>query len=205
MYLHLPKLPRFLTAAAGSAFVTTGLVFLMVQLITIDDDGFVEAPPPVSIDYYEVREDLPIDPTPHKVEPPPVVEVEPTPPPLIDAIENTAGVEFAFVAPKATKAIQLNHTALTDGEHIPIVKVQPVYPNQAARRGIEGYVILSFTILPSGATANAEVIESHPSGVFNNSALKAVQRFKYKPKVVDGEARAVHNVHHRLSYELASG
>ena len=75
MYLHLPKLPKFLTAAAGSAFVTTGLVFLMVQLITIDDDGFVEAPPPVSIDYYEVREDLPVDPTPPKVEPPPVVEV----------------------------------------------------------------------------------------------------------------------------------
>ena len=204
MYL-LPKFPRFLTAAAGSALTTTGLVLLMVQLVSVDDSGFVETPPPISIDYYEVRDDRPVDPKPPKVEPPPVVEVEPTPPPLIDAIENTAGVEFAFVAPKASKSIQLNYTALTDGEHIPIVKVQPVYPNQAAKRGIEGYVILSFTILPSGATANAEVIESHPSGVFNSSALKAVQRFKYKPKVVDGKARAVHNVHHRLSYELASG
>ena len=119
MYL-LPKFPRFLTAAAGSALTTTGLVFLMVQLVSVDDSGFVEAPPSIPIDYYEVREDRPVDPTPPKVEPPPVVEVEPTPPPLIDAIENATGVEFAFVAPKATKAIQLNHTALTEVNTFPL-------------------------------------------------------------------------------------
>ena len=64
---------------------------------------------------------------------------------------------------------------------------------------------MSFTILPTGATAHAEVIEAQPANVFNNSALKAVERFKYKPKVINGEAQPVHNVHHRLTYELANG
>ena len=64
---------------------------------------------------------------------------------------------------------------------------------------------MSFTILPSGATAHAEVIEAVPSSVFNRSALKAVERFKYTPKVVDGKAEPVHNVHHRLVSELTNG
>jgi len=205
MYLNLPKYPRFLTAAAGSAFVTTGLVLLMVQLIAVDDSGYVEADPPLTIDFLEVRDEPEVATRDDQIEKPPQVEPEPTPPPVMSVTAETGAVDIAFVAPKASKSISIGRTALTDGEHIPIVKVQPNYPSSAASRGIEGYVIVSFTILPSGATAHAEVIEAQPKSVFNRSALKAVERFKYKPKVVNGEAQPVHNVHHRLTYELANG
>ena len=36
--------------------------------------------------------------------------------------------------------------APSDGEYLPIVKVQPVYPRRALSRGIEGYVIVEFTV-----------------------------------------------------------
>jgi len=205
MYLNLPNFPRFLTAAAGSAFVTTGLVLLMVQLIAVDDSGYAEADPPVIVDIWKVRDEPEPEISKPQVKKPPQVEPEPTPPPVMSITSETGAMDIAFVPPKASKSIDIGRTALTDGEHIPIVKVQPNYPSNASRRGIEGYVIVSFTILPSGATAHAEVIEAQPASVFNASALKAVERFKYKPKVVNGEAQPVHNVHHRLTYELANG
>jgi protein TonB len=209
MYLNLPhylfRKGRFFSAAAGSVVMTTGLVLLMAQLIAVDDSDFVEGFPPIAIDYYEVRPELEPIVKPPKVEKPPEVEKEPTPPPALTIEAGNGGMEFVIAPPVPTDSINISRTALTDGEHIPIVKVQPNYPNTAAKRGIEGYVILSFTILPSGATANAEVIESQPNSVFDKSALKAVERFKYKPKVVDGVAQPVHNVHHRLTYELANG
>jgi len=205
MYLHLPKYPRFFTAALGSAFVTTGIVLLMVQLIAVDDSGYVEGSPPIKIDTWKVRDEPDVAVKDNEIEKPPEVDPEPTPPPVMSVTSESGPIDVAFVAPNPTKSISIGRTALTDGEHIPIVKVQPNYPRNAASRGIEGYVIVSFTILPTGATAHAEVIEAQPANVFNNSALKAVERFKYKPKVINGEAQPVHNVHHRLTYELANG
>jgi len=205
MYLHLPKYPRFFTAAAGSAFVTTGLVLLMVQLVSVDDSGYIEGPPPIKIETWKVREEPPVVINEPEIQKPPEVEEEPTPPPVMSITGETGAVDLTFVAPETTKSLDIGPTALTDGEHIPLVKVEPHYPSSASRRGIEGYVIVSFTILPSGATAYAEVIEAQPANVFNSSALKAVERFKYKPKVVNGEAQPVHNVHHRLTYEIANG
>lgn len=205
MYLQLPKYPRFLTAAAGSAFVTTGLVLLMVQLIAVDDGDFVEAPEPIPIDWLVVRDEPDLVIKKPKIEKPPEVDPEPTPPPVMSVTSEAGAVDFAIAPPTADGPITIGPTALIDGEQIPIVKVQPHYPSSASRNGIEGYVVVSFTILPSGATAHAEVIEAVPSSVFNRSALKAVERFKYKPKVVDGKAEPVHNVHHRLVYELTNG
>lgn len=205
MYLNLPKYPRFLAAATGSAFMTTGIVFVMVQLVANDDSEFVEAPPYVKLETFKVREDIEPEIKIKKVEPPPEVEVEPTPPPKHNLTQETGPVEFAFNVPQKQTGLNIQRTALVDGEQIPIVKVAPVYPSRAAKNGIEGYVVLSFTITDTGATADATVLEAYPSGVFNRSALKAVSKFKYKPKVVDGQAQPVYDVQHRLTYELTNG
>ena len=205
MYLEVPKYPRFLTAALGSAFMTTAIVYLMVQLVAIDDLGLTEAPPSIPIVLYKVRDEQEVIKKTPKVKPPPEVDIEPTPPPLVAVGNADAPVELTFLAPTTKKSLDISRTALTEGDPIPIIKVAPSYPNRAARQGIEGYVILSFTITETGATADASIIEAHPSGIFNSSALKAVKKFKYKPKVVDGRAQSVHNVQHRLTFELTNG
>ena len=43
---------------------------------------------------------------------------------------------------------------------------------------------------------------SHPSSIFNRSALKAVRKFKYKPKVVDGQPVEQQMQNIRLSFEM---
>ena len=77
-----------------------------------------------------------------------------------------------------------------------------MYPHDAKTQGIEGYVVLEFVVTRTGSTADAVVVESSPPDVFDNAALNAVQRFKYKPRVVDGKPVEVAGVRNRVSFEL---
>lgn len=76
-----------------------------------------------------------------------------------------------------------------DGDATPIVRIEPKYPIQAARDGKEGYVILSFTINEVGGVEDVKVIEAQPKRIFNKEAKRALRKWKYKPKVVDGKAQ----------------
>jgi len=90
----------------------------------------------------------------------------------------------------------------TDGEYLPIVKVAPMYPARAQSQGIEGWVLLSFTVTEAGGVTDPKVLESQPSGVFDEAAKKAVMKFKYKPRVENGKPIAVPNVQHLIRFEL---
>jgi protein TonB len=91
----------------------------------------------------------------------------------------------------------------SDGEYLPIVKVAPVYPRRAQTRGIEGYVLLEFFVTTTGAVRDPRVVESKPPGIFDNAAMQAALKFKYKPKVVNGEPVEVAGVRNLITFELA--
>lgn len=90
---------------------------------------------------------------------------------------------------------------IADGEYLPIVRVMPQYPARAAEKGLEGYVIVEFSVTPVGSTVNVIVIESS-NRLFERNAVRAAERFKYKPRVVDGEAVYVEGVRNRIEFEL---
>jgi protein TonB len=73
-----------------------------------------------------------------------------------------------------------------DGDVIPIVRIAPQYPRQALLQGIEGWVRLEFMINPDGTVADPAVVEAEPPRIFNTSALRAILRWKFKPRIVDG-------------------
>ena len=75
-----------------------------------------------------------------------------------------------------------------DADVLPLVRIEPQYPSRALSRGIEGWVLVQFGISETGTVMNPEVIDSEPSSIFNSAAVRAVERWKYKPKVVDGKA-----------------
>ena len=78
--------------------------------------------------------------------------------------------------------------ASADGDAVPMVRVPPQYPERALQLGIEGRVLIEFTISRSGAVKNAKVIAAEPSSIFNKAAIKAVEQWKYNPKIVNGQA-----------------
>ncbi len=85
---------------------------------------------------------------------------------------------------------------------IPLVRVPPRYPMRAARRRIEGWVKVEFTISETGSVKDAVVVDAQPSDIFNHAALRAIAKWKFKPKVIDGEAfeqRAVQVLQFKLS------
>ena len=92
-----------------------------------------------------------------------------------------------------------------DRDVVPLVRVDPQYPPKAKQRRIEGWVDIEFTIGPAGTVDNPKVIGANPPTVFEQAALRAVRRWRYNAKVVDGVAVARHGVQVRIRFELAGG
>ncbi|SHI14800.1 energy transducer TonB [Ferrimonas marina] len=90
------------------------------------------------------------------------------------------------------------------GEAMPIVRIEPRYPADAARRRIEGYVIMGFTIDEVGGVTDIKVLEAEPRRVFDREAVQALSRWKYRPKVEDGSPVRQANQTVRLDFELAN-
>ncbi|RFF30304.1 energy transducer TonB [Wenzhouxiangella sediminis] len=75
-----------------------------------------------------------------------------------------------------------------EGDVVPLVRIQPQYPRDAAVAQIEGYVTIQFTIDETGSVRSPRVIDSQPPRVFDREAIRAILRWKFKPRVVDGQA-----------------
>jgi TonB family protein len=64
--------------------------------------------------------------------------------------------------------------------------VAPKYPRTAQRRGVQGWVDVVFTVSRGGTVKNLEVREADPEDVFNNSAMRAVEKWEFEPIVENG-------------------
>ena len=78
----------------------------------------------------------------------------------------------------------------SDREEVPLVQVDPEYPERARQQRIEGWVEVEFTISPVGTVVDARVSRSKPAMIFDRAALQAVRRWKYNPVIRDGTAIA---------------
>ena len=73
-------------------------------------------------------------------------------------------------------------------ELVPLFRVMPRYPRDALRRRVNGWVDMLITQRPDGTVSKVEVIGSEPAGVFDQAAIDAVRQWKFKPRVIDGQA-----------------
>ncbi|USD38836.1 MULTISPECIES: energy transducer TonB [Ferrimonas] len=76
----------------------------------------------------------------------------------------------------------------SDRQAMPLYRVEPAYPPRAKRMRAEGFVVMKFTIAADGRPTEIAVMESQPVRVFDQAAVKALARWKYQPKMVDGNA-----------------
>ncbi|MEM5546134.1 M56 family metallopeptidase [Pseudoalteromonas fuliginea] len=79
-------------------------------------------------------------------------------------------------------AIAKQPEAMTKEDHIsPTMRIEPLYPKQAAQQGISGSVVLKYDITPNGETANVSVVSAKPEAIFDREAKKALRQWQYKP------------------------
>jgi len=65
---------------------------------------------------------------------------------------------------------------------LPLVRVHPVYPKRAKMIKAEGFVKLEFTITEFGDVKDIIVLESQPPSLFEHAAIRALTKWKFKPK-----------------------
>lgn len=196
---------RYAISFSFAALITFGLFFGMQWLIATGDIELEDPGKRIRVEMGQVRavEDV------RQIERKPDVpdEVEAAPDMSIDmsaSVDNVGGgVEIGAaameVAPITTGG---GGFSATDGEYLPIVRVPPQYPARAAENGVEGYVIVIFTVTAEGTTKDVQIVESSHS-MFERAAAKAAAKYKYKPRVIDGEPIESPGVRVRIEFQLA--
>lgn len=191
-------------SAALGALVTVSLLWVMQYLIVTGVTAITEERTFRFVDFVRVKREERTETRDDRVERPP--DLAP-PPPMqpdrqLDDMDPMSGAAIAVSAPRVSHETSIGRDGFfSDGEYMPIVQVAPQYPPRAAERGLEGYVTLEFIVTRQGTVRDPVVIESS-SSVFNRAALDAVQRFRYRPRVIDGEPVEVPGVRFRITFEL---
>lgn len=75
-----------------------------------------------------------------------------------------------------------------DGPLTTLVQIPPVYPHSAKRRNIEGWVKVRFVVDENGTVGKVSVLAAKPEGVFEQSVLRCVSGWRFKPGTVGGVA-----------------
>lgn len=198
---------RVLLALVAAFAITAGLFYLMQSLI-VGGEGAMSEPPKGSVlDFVRVKPEEVVQQKERKPQRPPEPEQPPPDmpqPQMQNESMDADAAGFDFSAEIQADASLSGGVGLdtSDGEYLPIVKVQAVYPRRALQRGIEGYVVVGFTVTKQGTVRDPYVIEAQPENIFDQAAMDAVLKFKYKPRIVNGEPVEVEGVQNRLTFAI---
>jgi protein TonB len=182
------------------------LTWFMHQLIASSQQRLDESNRPHMVDIVRLKRDessavkerKPMRPTPSEAPPAPSA-------PQSDQADTTIAVSSTALPLGIGDNLSIGGLGMSssDGEYLPIVKVAPIYPKRAALKGIEGSCTVSYSVTTNGSTRDVVVVKDMcTDAVFYRSSVEAAKKFKYKPRVIDGEAIEVHNVSNRFIYEL---
>lgn len=196
---------RYAFSIVTGVVVTLSLLFVMQLLIATGKQALTKPRERAQLDFVRVKRNENLntqDFQPEKPPPPPETPPE-TPPQEMDLMDPNAPT-INVPAPTLTADTSLAGPGgmnIAEGDYLPIVRVAPVYPARALSRGLEGYVDLSFTVTPAG-TVEDPIVMFSTSSLFERAATRAVLKFKYKPRVVDGVPVAVAGVKTRISFQI---
>jgi len=194
---------RYGASIAIGAGVTFGLLFLMQLMIATGRGALSDGSQFRIVDFVRVERQEMIETKKDKPEKPPEPEQRPDMP-NPDNLDNfDSALAVSMSTPTLSTGINVGGLGfgVSDGEYLPIVKVAPVYPSRAASRGLEGYVIVEFVVTRTGTTRDITVVESS-SSLFDRAAMDAAAKFKYKPRVIDGEPVEVPGVRNKITFVL---
>lgn len=205
--IGLRILGRYLGALATAGVVTFAVFFLMQQLIDSGTTALSDDDERYTVDFVQVDEQEEVKEKEREKPEPPEPEKEPPQPdsPQQDqqqADMSSGGLNIGDVAMDTSLDVDAGISGGGDSEYLPIVKVEPNYPQRALRRGIEGYVVVEFTVNKRGRVEDPRVVEADPEDMFDKAALEAARKFKYRPKTVNGEPVEVAGVRNIIRFEM---
>lgn len=179
------------TLALGLALLLNGGLFWTLWSLT-NVSFEIEAREATRIDFTRMRQDSETatrrEEKVEREQPPVTPEV-----PQLSLSSQSVGGNVVTLAPAIDTAGAMTGLQLgagSDRDVMPLVRINPDYPQRALNRGIEGWVQVQFTITEQGTVTDAVVVESSPPSIFDEAALRAISRWRYNPKVEGGVAQA---------------
>ncbi|OOF03594.1 energy transducer TonB [Salinivibrio sp. MA427] len=207
---------RWLISMPVALVFTLGLFMLMALMVGHSSQRPKETSSSTRIDIFMQEPDtkvqrrqrtVPERPKPPEVPdtPTPVTQTQSqstsSPQPDMPNLDLQSGIQGVMVQAPSLGELNLN-TGPNNQQAMPLFRVEPNYPPRAMRRNLEGYVVVRFTIAPSGRPQDLTVVDANPPRVFEREALRALRKWKYEPKVVDGNAVAQPGQQVKLEFNL---
>ena len=201
---------RIPVAALSGLVLCLGLFWLMHTLISAGDGALSHARSEPLIEFVRLKRDsqvqtrqrtLPERPEPPKALPRPQINISPQLRAAAPRLSFKADFDLPLALGDGPYLGEVAAFEVTESSFIPVSRTPPRYPYQAKRRGIEGWVQVSFTVTEDGTVADAVVEDADPPGVFEKAALAAVYQWKFKPRIVDGRATRG-RAEQRVEFEL---
>jgi protein TonB len=187
--------------------VTAGLFWFMQYLIVTADRELNEGASGHLIDFVRLKRDESIQRRQLKPKKPPPPDAPPPQPPTPQLENlNPNAEKIAIQAAPVETDIEMSggfSLGVGEGDYLPIVKVAPIYPQRALSRGVEGFCVVQYTVTRNGTIRDPFVIEDQcTSSLFHRASIQAALKFKYKPRVVDGNAIEVPGVQNKFTFEI---
>jgi protein TonB len=200
---------RYSISIGLAVLVTFGLFFMMQSLISMEGRGDADVVRGGTIEFVRLRRESDTQARKRKMPEKAQKKSQPPPPPNLNLAkaQRPGGSDVSISVPNMQADFAMEGglnigAAPADTEATPVLRVPPVYPARAQERGIEGWVVVEFTISPTGAVKDPIVLESEPSSIFNRAALRSIRKWKYKPKVVDGNPVERPGIQQKITFEL---
>ena len=205
---------RYLSALLIGIGITLILFFIMQALIDSGDQQYRSDSDGQIMEFVRIKDDeslifkdrrKPKKPEPPKEPPPPPkMIVEKQAKPTMNKIKiEIPNIDLPTIAGGGPFLGNWAGNPLAEGDVLPIVRIDPQWPREALVEGIEGYVIVEVLIASDGSVRSAVVVESEPRRMFDRNVIRAVLKWKFKPRIVNGvpvERRAIQ----RLDFNLDS-
>lgn len=188
---------RMVISVPVASVITLSLFLVMITLVANRDETTASVSITETIRILaepRTEESVPTIPD-HPIEteipdPPPIQE------PIVRKIEPTDGPRIVRFDPGPIQT-----SGLTDVDALPEIRFAPEYPDPAYNARIEGFVTVQFDVSASGAVENISVLIANPAGYFEKAAVKAVARWKYRPKTINGKAVRRQGFQTRITFQ----
>lgn len=199
------SIARWFVSLASGTLTALSIFWFMNYMISSSNNNVVTNSIYKTIDFIalkrnikepDIKKELPPEPEEQK-DPPKVptmvqesksVNNVQTPTPLnLDVPSLSGNMAMSGGAPKSLGQMK---TPKMDSVLTPMVQIRPVYPSREKRMGVQGYVKVKLDVDETGHVVAIHILESKPKGAFDKAVKKALRRWKFRPKTINGKAVA---------------
>ena len=198
---------RWVISMGMAAGITLSLFYFM-QFLIATGEAFDERVSVVKI-VDATMPDIEVEVIEEIDKPEPIEELQQEQPDIQDreqTLDSGPSLNIERASIEIDTGLELSNASIsaTDGDYLPLVAIAPQYPTRAAQRGIQGWCLVSFTVdgLGNVIEDTIAVVDAEPPNIFDRSSVRAAARFKFQPRVVDGQGVEVSGVQYLFRYQL---